>query len=105
TSLSGIANRYIALAMGPGDAPELDDGAVLGTNATTSLVDLDQFFNTLDEQTRGSLQDVIKGFATQYEGKEAQAGEAAKYFNPLLSTSPRLVGGVPQEERARPRLI
>ena len=52
TSLSGIANRYIALAMGPGDAPELDDGAVLGTDSTTAVVDLDQLFNTLDERTR-----------------------------------------------------
>ncbi len=105
TSLSGIANRYIALAMGPGDAPELDDGAVLGTNSTTSVVDLDQIFNTLDAQTRGSLQDVIKGFATQYEGKEAQAGEAAEYFNPLLSTSRRLVGQLTEDEAALTRFI
>ena len=105
TSLSGIANRYIALAMGPGDAPELDDGAVLGTNSTTSVVDLDQIFNTLDEQTRGSLQDVIKGFATQYEGKEAEAGEAAEYFNPLLSTSRRLVGQLTEDEAALTRFI
>jgi phospholipid/cholesterol/gamma-HCH transport system substrate-binding protein len=97
TSLSGIANRYIALAMGPGDAPELDDGAVLGTNTTTSVVDLDQLFNT--------LQDVIKGFATQYEGKEVEAGEAAEYFNPLLSTSRRLVGELTEDEAALTRFI
>jgi phospholipid/cholesterol/gamma-HCH transport system substrate-binding protein len=105
TSLSGIANRYIALAMGPGDAPELDDGAVLGTNATTAVVDLDQLFNTLDERTRGSLQDVIKGFATQYEGKSAEAGMAAEYFNPLLSTSRRLVGELTEDEAALTRFI
>ena len=105
TSLSGIANRYVALSMGPGDAPELDDGAVLGTNATTSVVDLDQLFNTLDERTRGSLQDVIQGFATQYEGKEAEAGEAAEYFNPLLSTSRRLVGELTEDEAALTRFI
>jgi len=105
TSLSGIANRYIALATGPGDAPELDDGAVLGTNSTTSVVDLDQIFNTLDERTRGSLQDVIQGFATQYEGKEAEAGEAAEYFNPLLSTSRRLVGELTEDEAALTRFI
>jgi phospholipid/cholesterol/gamma-HCH transport system substrate-binding protein len=105
TSLSGIANRYIALALGPGDAPELGDGAVLGTNATTSVVDLDQLFNTLDAQTRGSLQDVIKGFATQYEGKEAEAGMAAEYFNPLLSTSRRLVGELTEDEAALTRFI
>ena len=105
TSLSGIANRYVALAMGPGDAPELDDGAVLGTNTTTSVVDLDQLFNTLDEQTRGSLQDVIEGFAAQYEGKEPEAAMAAEYFNPLLSTSRRLVGELTEDESALTRFI
>ena len=82
TSLSGIANRYIALAMGPGDAPELDDGAVLGTNTTTSVVDLDQLFNTLDEKTRGSLQDVIKGFAAQYEGRSEEAVDGGRVLQP-----------------------
>ena len=105
TSLSGIANRYVALAMGPGDAPELDDGAVLGTNTTTSVVDLDQLFNTLDEQTRGSLQDVIKGFAAQYEGKESEAAMAAEYFNPLLSTSRQLIGELTEDESALTRFI
>ena len=105
TSLSGIANRYIALAMGPGDAPELDDGAVLGTNTTTSVVDLDQLFNTLDEKTRGSLQDLVKGFAAQYEGRSEEASMAVEYFNPLLSTSRRLVGELTEDEPALTRFI
>jgi len=105
TSLSGIANRYIALAMGPGDAPELDDGAVLGTNSTTSVVDLDQIFNTLDAKTRGSLQDVIQGFATQYEGKSEEVGQSAKYFNPLLSTSRVLASQVTEDEGALTRFL
>jgi len=105
TSLSGIANRYIALAMGPGDAPELDDGAVLGTNTTTSVVDLDQLFNTLDAKTRGSLQDLVKGFAAQYEGRSEEASMAVEYFNPLLSTSRRLVGELTEDEPALTRFI
>src|SRR5262245_41360526 len=39
TSLSGIANRYIALTPGPGDAEELDDGATLTAQSTTDVVD------------------------------------------------------------------
>src|SRR5919205_773045 len=53
TSLSGIANRYIALTPAPGDAKELPDGATLTTEATTDVVDLDQIFNTLDKKTSG----------------------------------------------------
>ena len=105
TSLSGIANRYIALTPAPDGAEELPDGATLTTAATTPVVDLDQIFNTLDEKTRGDLQDVVKGFARQYSGKGAQAGEAAEYFNPLLSTSRRLVGEVTEDEDNLTRFI
>ncbi len=100
TSLSGIANRYIALTPAPGDAEELDEGAVIDAQATTDVVDLDQIFNTLDERTRGDLADVIKGFAAQYEGKGEEAAESAKYFNPVLSSSRRLVQQVTEDEAA-----
>src|SRR5215208_7586574 len=48
TSLSGIANRYVALTPGPNSNRKLPEGARLGTDETTSIVDLDQLFNTLD---------------------------------------------------------
>jgi phospholipid/cholesterol/gamma-HCH transport system substrate-binding protein len=105
TSLSGIANRYVALTPGPEDGEELDEGATLGTDATNPVVDLDQIFDTLDERTRGDLQDVVKGFAEQYSGRGEEAGEAAEYFNPLLSTSRRLVGEVTEDEDALTRFI
>ena len=52
TSLSGIANRYIALTPAPNSAKELDDGATLAAGSTTGVVDLDQLFNTLDPKAR-----------------------------------------------------
>ena len=75
--------------------PELSDGATLGTDKTTSIVDLDQLFNTLDPKTRKALQQVIQGSATRYDGEGVEANAATKYFNPALSASRRLV------ERAR----
>jgi len=42
SSLSGIANRYIQLTPGPNSNKKLEDGATLGTENTTSIVDLDQ---------------------------------------------------------------
>jgi phospholipid/cholesterol/gamma-HCH transport system substrate-binding protein len=105
TSLSGIANRYIALTPGPEGAKALPDEATLTTAATSPVVDLDQIFNTLDEKTRGDLQDVVKGFAVQYAGRGREAGEAAKYFNPLLSTSRRLVGQLTEDEGSLTRFL
>ena len=100
TSLSGIANRYIALTPAPNSAKELDDGATLPAGSTTDVVDLDQLFNTLDPKARKDLQGVIQGFATQYDGRARRPGESAEYFNPFLSTSRRLVNQLTQDEAA-----
>ncbi len=100
TSLSGVANRYIALSPAPNSNRELDDGAVLRLADTTSVVDLDQLFNTFDQRTRKGLRDVIRGFAAQYEGKGPEANASAKYFNPFLSTSRRVFGELAQDEGA-----
>src|SRR4051794_16999178 len=69
TSLSGVANRYIALTPGPQSEPKLDDRATLQTDKTTTIVDLDQLFATFDDPTRKDLTKVINGFATQLDGK------------------------------------
>lgn len=100
TSLSGVANRYIALTPAPNSAPELADGAILAQDKTTSPVDLDELFDTLDAKTRKGLQQVIQGTAAQYQGSGRQANEAAKYFNPVVSTSARLVNEVDRDQQA-----
>jgi phospholipid/cholesterol/gamma-HCH transport system substrate-binding protein len=100
TSLSGVANRYVALVPAPDNARKLPDGARLETDSTTTVVDLDQVFNTLDKNTRADLSGVIKGLARQYSGKGRQAGQSAEYFNPVLSTSRQLVGQLTQDEGA-----
>jgi len=98
TSLSGVANRYIALVPARDDAKELPDGARLEMDSTTDVVDLDQVFNALDPSARKDLQGVIQGFAAQYEGRESEARESAEYFNPFLSTSRRLVQELTRDE-------
>jgi phospholipid/cholesterol/gamma-HCH transport system substrate-binding protein len=105
TSLSGIANRYVALTPGPGDAKELPEGATLTSESTTDVVDLDQIFNTLDKKTSGDLAGVIKGFAAQYGGKGEEVGQSAKYFNPVLSSSRRLVQQVTEDEGTLTRFL
>jgi phospholipid/cholesterol/gamma-HCH transport system substrate-binding protein len=105
TSLSGIANRYIALTPAPTRRRSCPTTPRCTTASTQPVVDLDQLFNTLDEKTRGSLQDVIKGFRAQYRGKAARPVRRPKYFNPLLSTSRRLVGQVTADESSLTRVI
>ena len=105
TSLSGIANRYVALSPGPDAGKTLADHTTLTTASTTTAVDLDQLFNALDPKTRRDLQGVIEGFRTQLDGKGGQAAEATKYFNPLLSSARRLVNETTADEDALTRFI
>jgi phospholipid/cholesterol/gamma-HCH transport system substrate-binding protein len=100
TSLSGIANRYIALTPGPDNAPELDDGATLTAAKTTAPVDLDQLFNTLDPKSRRALDQVIQGSAQWYDGRGKDANKGSKYFNPALSTTSRLVNEIVSDQKA-----
>jgi len=89
-SLSGIANRYVDLRLGPATARAITSGGVIGTNDTTSAVDLDLLFNTLDAPTVKGLQDVIRGSASQYAGRGKQAQAAWEYLNPAVASSSAL---------------
>jgi phospholipid/cholesterol/gamma-HCH transport system substrate-binding protein len=89
-SLSGIANRYVDLSLPGQDAASIPDGGVIEQDATTSAVDLDQLFNTLDDKTQADLQKVFQGSAKQYEGKGEEMNEALVYLNPSLAASSRL---------------
>ncbi len=105
TSLSGIANRYIALTPGPDNKPELEDGAELTAASTTAPVDLDQLFNTLDKPTRKALQDVIQGSSTWYDGAGEDANRGTKFFNPALSTSRTLINELVGDQKAFTDLV
>jgi phospholipid/cholesterol/gamma-HCH transport system substrate-binding protein len=98
TSLSGAANRFIALSPGPNSSPELDEGAVIGTDHTEPIVDIDQLLNTLDPKTRRALQQFTAGNARWYEGKGEQANASAKYFSPATSATRRLVDQVVSDQ-------
>ena len=89
-SLSGITSRYISLKPGPNDGDEIEDGGRIGTDQTTSPVDIDVLFNTLDEKTRGGLRDFIRGSGTQYDGRGEEARESIRYFGPFLASTTRL---------------
>jgi phospholipid/cholesterol/gamma-HCH transport system substrate-binding protein len=99
TSLSGIANRYVSLAPGPSNAPELGDGATIPADKTTAPVDLDQLFDALDERTRRGLQDVIQGSAGIYAGNASQSRKTYKYFAPSLQASQRLFAELTRDQR------
>lgn len=89
-SLSGIANRYVDLQLGPADGDEIDDGGVIGSDQTATAVELDQIFALFDERTRTGLQDFFKGSAEMLHGRGWELRRGVHYLNPALSTGSRL---------------
>jgi phospholipid/cholesterol/gamma-HCH transport system substrate-binding protein len=90
SSLSSIANRYVDLDLAPSNAAPISDGGVIGTQDTSSEVDLDELFNTFNTPTRKGLQNLIQGSAAEYAGEAAKAQVAWAYLNPAIASSSML---------------
>jgi phospholipid/cholesterol/gamma-HCH transport system substrate-binding protein len=86
-SLTSVANRYIALTLGPNNNPEYPAGATLPASVTGEVTDLDQLFNTLNPKTRKGLQGFIQGTAEQYVGQGKNLGASVEYFAPALTAT------------------
>lgn len=86
-SLSGIANRYVDLNLGPPNNARIPNGGTISQTSTTSEVDLDELFNTLNAPTRRGLQELIQGTASQYAGAGKKAQIAWQYLNPAVASS------------------
>ncbi|HEX5896858.1 MAG TPA: MlaD family protein [Thermoleophilaceae bacterium] len=96
-SQSGLANRYVDLKLPPDTDQTIPDGGVIDTDKTVTQVDLDELYNTLDPETRRSLQGFFKGSADQWRGREEEANIGFQYLNPALSTSSRLFNELTQD--------
>jgi phospholipid/cholesterol/gamma-HCH transport system substrate-binding protein len=105
TSVSGVANRYIDLRLPSSQAAAIPDGGTIGQDSTTTAVDLDEIFNTLDPKTRKDLQAVIKGSANQHRlrGNEMNAG--LLYLNPSLQASSRLFNELNSDSKLLERFV
>lgn len=105
TSLSGVANHYVSIHPGPNSNPELEDGVELGLDATTTPVDIDQFFNTFPKSVRRGLAEFIEGNSTIYAGEAEAANDAYKYFGPALNRATELAAELNRDQRLLQRFI
>ncbi len=105
-SLSSVANRQVQLTPPPvGIGEEIPDGGVLSQTETITDVEVDQFFNMLDDKTVKDFKRVIKGFATSYEGVAKQANRGYKYLNPMLYTGRRVFAELNVDQTALESLL
>jgi phospholipid/cholesterol/gamma-HCH transport system substrate-binding protein len=84
SSLSSVANRVVSLEPGPNNAPELELGATIPADLTSTPVEIDQLVSALDAQTRTSLQQFIHGSADIYDGKAREANATLAALNPAI---------------------
>jgi len=104
-SVSGVANRYVDLRLPSDQAPAIPDGGVIEQDSTTTAVDLDEIFNTLDPKTRKDLQAVIKGSANQHRLRGAQMNPGLLYLNPSLQASSRLFNELNSDSKLLERFV
>ncbi len=105
SSLSGIANRYVDLHVGPANGEEIEDGGVIGTDETDTAVEIDQIFALFDERTRKGLQDFFTGSAEMLEGRGKELRRGVHYLNPAFSTGSRLFQELTRDEALLERFL
>jgi phospholipid/cholesterol/gamma-HCH transport system substrate-binding protein len=99
-SLSGIANKYVVLEPGAGQAPAIPSGGTLPELDTYSFVSLDQVFDALDPLTRAGLRGFIRGQSASIQGRAAQASQTLKYLAPGLASTSNLTAELDRNEPA-----
>ena len=106
-SQSSTSGRYIELFLPPEDQAggDIPDGGVMGIDRTTSTVELDQLFNTLDPPTRKSLRDLYKGLNAAYAGRGDDANRGLAYLSTQFATSSRLFRELRYEPQALERFL
>lgn len=105
TSLSGIANRYVALKPGPNDEDPVPSGGSLPAENAESEVDLDAVLNTLDSESLGALQRTVQGLGNAVDGRGKELEEAIRALNPALSQTAATSREVIRDEDAFSRFL
>jgi phospholipid/cholesterol/gamma-HCH transport system substrate-binding protein len=90
SGIATVTGRYVDVSPGPSFRPALPDGGTIDVDHTKSIVDIDQLLNAFDRGTRRSVQQVLNGFGTWYDGKEARANQSARYFPAALQSATNL---------------
>lgn len=105
TSLAGVANHYISISPGPNSNPELDDGATIDLDSTTTPIDLDLLLNTFPAPVRRSLSMFIRGNAEVFKGYGREANQTYKYFGPALNRATAFTRELSADQRLFERFV
>ncbi len=104
-SLSGVANGYIALNPGPDNRGVIVDGGGIDMEHTTSVVDLNQFYNMFDKDTRKSVRTLLRQLSVAFNGRGKDANQAFKFLGPALGTTSNVIDELVRDEAVFERFL
>jgi len=102
-SVTGEANRYIALEQGRG--PELSDGATIGLAKSDQPVEIDQLINTLTPATRRNFRTLISGLDIGLLGRGPDIERTLQHSALALAETTDLLGEVDADGLALRTLV
>lgn len=104
--LSGVANRYVRIDPGPGDAPKIADGGVLSPRQTHGIVDIDMLIDNFDAPTRMRMRTILREAADAFAPPAGrQLNRGLELLNPALSRSAALGRELVADQGALGRLV
>lgn len=104
-SLSGLANRVVALDPGPNSGRALRAGETLPAEDVTSAVDVDQLFSTFDEPTREALREIPRGTTRVLRGREDAANRGLGRLPRALSAGRGFLRDLARRDAGLQRLL
>jgi phospholipid/cholesterol/gamma-HCH transport system substrate-binding protein len=98
--LSGVTNRFVALAPGPLSRPAIRSGGVIPTTDTTPIVDIDELLDTVTPPVRQNLRNGIQEAAKVLHGNVAGLRQTLKYAAAATERSGTFIGEVIADQPA-----
>ncbi len=105
SSLSSVANRFIAISPGPNNTTALANDAVIPASDTQSQVDIDALQSAFDANTRVAEQELIHGTAMAYAGSGPALNKGLAALDPALTQLSSMITQISGDNTAFDQVI